>query len=214
MHAYVHYCFNGCSALILGNSASRSRNLYNKVAIAVSYNLYVACCFVDKLLVPLQGRTPLWLACDAGHADQVEVLLGAGADVDAKSFPHKKYQILMGVSIFQQSSNCYVVALGTAWLSGDCHIACRLLYCLSDHVSCAAVVCAHECLLWHMQGSTALHQAAMHGHAKVVHSLLEYGADANARTADVKQSSLTAVTIQPAGCMSLHAQLEHCLSDQ
>ena len=47
----------------------------------------------------LQGRTPLWLACDAGHADQVEVLLGAGADVNAKSFPHEKYQILMGVSM-------------------------------------------------------------------------------------------------------------------
>ena len=187
--ASFHYCFNGCFALILGNAASRSKNLCNYVAIAVSYNLCVACCFVDKLLVPLQGRTPLWLACDAGHADQVEVLLGAGADVDAKSFPHKKYQILMGVSIFQQSSDCYIVPSGSACLSGDCHIACRLLYCLSDHVSGASVVCAHKCLLWHMQGSTALHQAAMHGHAKVVHSLLEYGADVNARTADVKRSS-------------------------
>ena len=35
----------------------------------------------------------------------------------------------------------------------------------------------------------------MHGHAKVVQSLLEYGADANARTADVKRSSVPAVTI-------------------
>ena len=41
-----------------------------------------------------------------------------------------------------------------------------------------------------MQGSTALHQAAMHGHAKVVQSLMEYGADANARTADVNRSLL------------------------
>lgn len=49
-------------------------------------------------MAPLQGRTPLWLACDAGHADEVEVLLRAGADVNAKSFPHEKYQVLMGVS--------------------------------------------------------------------------------------------------------------------
>lgn len=45
-----------------------------------------------------------------------------------------------------------------------------------------------------MQGSTGLHQAAMHGHAKVVQSLLEYGADANARTADVRRSFAATVT--------------------
>lgn len=47
--------------------------------------------------VHLQGKTPLWLACDAGRADHVEVLLGAGADVHAKTFPYEKYQIWMGV---------------------------------------------------------------------------------------------------------------------
>lgn len=58
----------------------------------------MACCNDDKTMVCLQGRTPLWLACDAGHADAAQVLLRAGAEVNAKSFPHEKYQVLMGVS--------------------------------------------------------------------------------------------------------------------
>ena len=46
-----------------------------------------------------------------------------------------------------------------------------------------------------MQGSTALHQAAMHGHARVVQSLLDYGADPNPRTADVSAPLSAAATI-------------------
>lgn len=56
----------------------------------------------------------------------------------------------------------------------------------------------------------------MHGHASSVLSLLEYGADANARTADVTCSSLAAVIILvlPAGCVPFYARHEHRLSDQ
>ena len=85
---------------------------------------------MDKSLVHLQGRTPLWLACDAGHADQVEVLLAAGADVNAKSFPHEKYQILMGVSnpgspvialfSLRRVRSCRGIAFQCADCSNDC----------------------------------------------------------------------------------------------
>lgn len=59
-----------------------------------------------------------------------------------------------------------------------------------------------------MQGSTALHQAAMHGHARVVQSLLEYGADPNPRTADV---SAPTILMLPGSCMTFYASSAHPL---
>lgn len=54
-----------------------------------------------------------------------------------------------------------------------------------------------------MQGSTPLHQAAMHGHARVVKSLLESGADPNPRTADVSTPLLQLLLflVLPGSCI-------------
>lgn len=62
-----------------------------------------------------------------------------------------------------------------------------------------------------MQGSTALHQAAMHGHARVVQSLLEYGADPNPRTADVSAPLLQLSLMLLGSCMTCYASQAHPL---
>lgn len=117
-------------AAIVENVASRRGDAQNVSAIAAA--LANACCIGDKTLVRLQGRTPLWLACDAGHADEVQVLLRAGADVNAKSFPHEKYQVLMGVSkpstplTHPMSGDSYTLHLGSALFLDTCPILCML----------------------------------------------------------------------------------------
>mmetsp|Transcript_3178 Transcript_3178/g.11496 ORF Transcript_3178/g.11496 Transcript_3178/m.11496 type:complete len:190 (+) Transcript_3178:138-707(+) len=97
------------------------------------------------------GRTPLHVACEAGHDDVVSVLLAAGpGDVDAKT--------THGFTAVYVAAN-----FG--------HAPCVKLLCDAGG----------DAQLPDAGGLTPLHIASRNGRAKVVEALLRHGVDADAR---------------------------------
>lgn len=102
------------------------------------------------------GFAPIGLAAFFGHPQAVEVLLEAGADVNAPSREAMK-----------------VTPLHSAAAAGEVGIA-RLLISRGADVNAAQAE----------QGFTPLHEAALSGDIELAKLLLEHGANVNARTND------------------------------
>lgn len=153
----------------------------------------------------LQGYTALHEAAGGGHVAAVEILLLNGADPKARDI---RVRCSSCVSIF---------SIDTAYIKGlmlintlscsKCHV---YVSCLMPHVAehCTTHFCGNHVgngvrriaeavvTLWQpaivylLQGSTAMHQAAAWDHVAVVETLLLHGADLEARDESVSFASL------------------------
>ncbi|ELU13199.1 hypothetical protein CAPTEDRAFT_28184, partial [Capitella teleta] len=101
--------------------------------------------------------TPMYLAARAGHVDIIQILIGAGADVDAT----KTYGYHSGITGLHAAAARGNVKAVTALLDAG------------TNVNLAA-----------SDGGTALHCAAEYGNAAVVKALLEHQKDGK-RVCDV-----------------------------
>lgn len=109
------------------------------------------------------GRTSLWYAAQAGHVAVVEVLLAAGADVDADRTSDGNYQVLIEDEDSIEDDYSIEDSVNPVW---------KLLM-LGAGVHAASNP---------YKSQTALHVAASGGHLEVVEKLLAAGADINAAT--------------------------------
>lgn len=95
-----------------------------------------------------KGNTPLWLAANGGHYDVVQLLVQAGADVDAAD--NRKITPLMSafrkvghqlIGCFQNSASCLVLSLSAwVWKNQIQHgkIATLIKYLFQSHSYCAS----------------------------------------------------------------------------
>lgn len=76
----------------------------------------------------LQGRTPLWLASDVGHADSVEALLKARADKNSAAFlrPTKSFRGVRSSSTPEPSLSSMIAMQTHSASTVSCYVLHRL----------------------------------------------------------------------------------------